>query len=293
MYRLLSPSLGRGLLRAAGRRCRTCSARLLPGPAGGRAPEVTVPAFRVAPRGGGPGLLPLLAGEGRGPGGAGRAGTGAQAGPGDLRAPSRSARLVLEARCGRRAGGAAGSGRGRRRGRGGRDRGRDHPAAEESQGEAAFASRARSLALRVRSARSSFPNAGWGAPGVELPGIRWVMVGCGGAVLASIQACQTPEPAVRPLQSPVQMEGAPRASLFYLSKMSGNVVVFNREPAGLKRLASRSGHVCGVQKMHLSVACAQLGSVLSLKPSSSPRSFLFCRPQVISCLPSGSLLPQC
>ncbi|XP_044105134.1 tetratricopeptide repeat protein 19, mitochondrial [Neovison vison] len=61
MYRLLSPSLGRGLLRAAGRRCRTCSARLLPGPAGGRAPEVTVPAFRVAPRGGGPGLLPLLA----------------------------------------------------------------------------------------------------------------------------------------------------------------------------------------------------------------------------------------
>ncbi|XP_045840625.1 tetratricopeptide repeat protein 19, mitochondrial [Meles meles] len=61
MYRLLSPSLGRGLLRAAGRRCRTCSARLLPGPAGGRAPEVAVPAFRVAPRGGGPGLLPLLA----------------------------------------------------------------------------------------------------------------------------------------------------------------------------------------------------------------------------------------
>ncbi|XP_032697260.1 tetratricopeptide repeat protein 19, mitochondrial [Lontra canadensis] len=61
MYRLLSPSLGRGLLRAAGRRCRTCSARLLPGPAGSRAPEVAVPAFRVAPRGGGPGLLPLLA----------------------------------------------------------------------------------------------------------------------------------------------------------------------------------------------------------------------------------------
>ncbi|XP_044941369.1 tetratricopeptide repeat protein 19, mitochondrial [Mustela putorius furo] len=61
MYRLLSPSLGRGLLRAVGRRCRTCSARLLPGPAGGRAPEVAVPAFRVAPRGGGPGLLPLLA----------------------------------------------------------------------------------------------------------------------------------------------------------------------------------------------------------------------------------------
>ncbi|KAM8956228.1 tetratricopeptide repeat protein 19, mitochondrial [Lycaon pictus] len=61
MYRLLSPSLGRGLLRAAGRRCRACSAHLLPGPAGGRAPEVRVPAPRVAPRGGGPGLLPLLA----------------------------------------------------------------------------------------------------------------------------------------------------------------------------------------------------------------------------------------
>ncbi|XP_040309042.1 tetratricopeptide repeat protein 19, mitochondrial isoform X1 [Herpailurus yagouaroundi] len=61
MYRLLSPSLGRGLLRAAGRRCRDCSARLLLGPAGGRAPEVEVPASRVAPRGRGPGLLPLLA----------------------------------------------------------------------------------------------------------------------------------------------------------------------------------------------------------------------------------------
>ncbi|XP_030152047.1 tetratricopeptide repeat protein 19, mitochondrial [Lynx canadensis] len=61
MYRLLSPSLGRGLLRAAGRRCRDCSARLLLGRAGGRAPEVGVPASRVAPRGRGPGLLPLLA----------------------------------------------------------------------------------------------------------------------------------------------------------------------------------------------------------------------------------------
>ncbi|XP_042773395.1 tetratricopeptide repeat protein 19, mitochondrial isoform X2 [Panthera tigris] len=61
MYRLLSPSLGRGLLRAAGRRCRDCSARLLLGPAGGRAPEVGVPASRVPPRGRGPGLLPLLA----------------------------------------------------------------------------------------------------------------------------------------------------------------------------------------------------------------------------------------
>ncbi|XP_045343454.1 tetratricopeptide repeat protein 19, mitochondrial isoform X5 [Leopardus geoffroyi] len=61
MYRLLSPSLGRGLLRAAGRRCRDCSARLLLGPAGGRASEVGVPVSRVAPRGRGPGLLPLLA----------------------------------------------------------------------------------------------------------------------------------------------------------------------------------------------------------------------------------------
>ncbi|KAF6300070.1 tetratricopeptide repeat domain 19 [Rhinolophus ferrumequinum] len=61
MYRLLIPSLGRGLLRAAGRRCGVCSARLLPGPAGGRAPEVQVPPFRVAPHGGGSSLLPLLA----------------------------------------------------------------------------------------------------------------------------------------------------------------------------------------------------------------------------------------
>ncbi|XP_016000615.1 tetratricopeptide repeat protein 19, mitochondrial isoform X3 [Rousettus aegyptiacus] len=61
MYRLLVPSLGRGLLRAAGRQCRICSARLVPGPAGGRAPEVEVPPSRVAPHGGGLGLLPLLA----------------------------------------------------------------------------------------------------------------------------------------------------------------------------------------------------------------------------------------
>lgn len=114
MYRLLVPRLGRGLLRAAGRRCGICWARPRPGPAGGRAPEVEVPPSRVAPHGGGLGLLPLLAGEGREPGGDGRAGTGARAGPGDLRAPSRSARVVLEARCGRRGGGAAGSGRGRR-----------------------------------------------------------------------------------------------------------------------------------------------------------------------------------
>ncbi|XP_044601442.2 tetratricopeptide repeat protein 19, mitochondrial isoform X3 [Equus asinus] len=61
MYRLLIQSLGRGVLRAAGRRCRGCPARPLPGPAGGRLPEVEVPPSRVAPRGRGPGLLPLLA----------------------------------------------------------------------------------------------------------------------------------------------------------------------------------------------------------------------------------------
>ncbi|XP_023385758.1 tetratricopeptide repeat protein 19, mitochondrial isoform X2 [Pteropus vampyrus] len=61
MYRLLIPSLGRGLLRAAARRCRICSARLLPGPAGGRAPELVVRPSQVAPHGGGLGLLPLLA----------------------------------------------------------------------------------------------------------------------------------------------------------------------------------------------------------------------------------------
>ncbi|XP_019497034.1 PREDICTED: tetratricopeptide repeat protein 19, mitochondrial [Hipposideros armiger] len=61
MYRLLIPSLGRVLLRAGGRQCRVCSARLPLGPAGRRAPEVEVPPSRVAPHGGGSGLLPLLA----------------------------------------------------------------------------------------------------------------------------------------------------------------------------------------------------------------------------------------
>ncbi|XP_047402843.1 tetratricopeptide repeat protein 19, mitochondrial isoform X2 [Sciurus carolinensis] len=61
MYRLLSWSLGRGLLRAAERRYRGYSARLLPGPAGGPGPEMEVPPPRVAPHGRGPGLLPLLA----------------------------------------------------------------------------------------------------------------------------------------------------------------------------------------------------------------------------------------
>jgi hypothetical protein len=136
MYGLLSRSLGRGLLRAAGRRCWGCSARPLPGRVGGLELDAVVSPHRVVPRGRGPGLLPLLAGEGRGPGGAGRAEAGPQAGPGDLRALSRSARLVLEARCAGGGGGAAGSGRGRHRGRGRRGRGRDHPAAEASQGEA-------------------------------------------------------------------------------------------------------------------------------------------------------------
>lgn len=78
MFRLLSPALGRGLLRAAARRRRVCSAHLLPGPAAGRAPDVEVPRSRVAPPGGGSGLLPQLAGEGCGPGGArGAGGAGA------------------------------------------------------------------------------------------------------------------------------------------------------------------------------------------------------------------------
>lgn len=61
MFRLLGAGLGRALLRAAGRRGRRCWAHLPPGPAGGRAPAVGVPPPRVAPQGGGPGLLPLLA----------------------------------------------------------------------------------------------------------------------------------------------------------------------------------------------------------------------------------------
>ncbi|XP_036869023.1 tetratricopeptide repeat protein 19, mitochondrial isoform X3 [Manis javanica] len=61
MYRLLITSLGRGLLRAAGRWRPYCSARLLPGLARGWAPEVQVPPFRVPPHGWGLGLLPPLA----------------------------------------------------------------------------------------------------------------------------------------------------------------------------------------------------------------------------------------
>ncbi|KAM9045193.1 tetratricopeptide repeat protein 19, mitochondrial isoform 5-T5 [Megaptera novaeangliae] len=61
MYRRLGAGLALGLLRVAGRRGRSRSARLLPGPAGGRAPVAVVPPCREAPRGLGPGLLPLLA----------------------------------------------------------------------------------------------------------------------------------------------------------------------------------------------------------------------------------------
>ncbi|XP_059853367.1 tetratricopeptide repeat protein 19, mitochondrial isoform X1 [Delphinus delphis] len=61
MYRILGAGLALRLLRVAGRRGRGCPARLLPGPAGGRAPAADVPPCREAPRGLGPGLLPLLA----------------------------------------------------------------------------------------------------------------------------------------------------------------------------------------------------------------------------------------
>ncbi|XP_036691321.1 tetratricopeptide repeat protein 19, mitochondrial isoform X1 [Balaenoptera musculus] len=61
MYRRLGAGLALGLLRVVGRRGRSRSARLVPGPAGGRAPVAVVPPCREAPRGLGPGLLPLLA----------------------------------------------------------------------------------------------------------------------------------------------------------------------------------------------------------------------------------------
>uniref|UniRef100_A0A8C6BTH2 Tetratricopeptide repeat protein 19, mitochondrial n=1 Tax=Monodon monoceros TaxID=40151 RepID=A0A8C6BTH2_MONMO len=57
MHRILGAGLALRLLRVAGRR----GARLLPGPAGGRAPAADAPPCREAPRGLGPGLLPLLA----------------------------------------------------------------------------------------------------------------------------------------------------------------------------------------------------------------------------------------
>ncbi|XP_030717202.2 tetratricopeptide repeat protein 19, mitochondrial isoform X1 [Globicephala melas] len=61
MHRMLGAGLALRLLRVAGRRGRGCPARLLRGPAGGRAPAADVPPCREAPRGLGPGLLPLLA----------------------------------------------------------------------------------------------------------------------------------------------------------------------------------------------------------------------------------------
>ncbi|XP_026986930.1 tetratricopeptide repeat protein 19, mitochondrial isoform X3 [Sagmatias obliquidens] len=61
MHRILGAGLALRLLRVAGRRGRGCPARLLPGPAGGRAPAADVPPCREAPRGLGPGLLSLLA----------------------------------------------------------------------------------------------------------------------------------------------------------------------------------------------------------------------------------------
>ncbi|XP_022416626.1 tetratricopeptide repeat protein 19, mitochondrial isoform X2 [Delphinapterus leucas] len=61
MPRILGAGLALRLLRVAGRRGRGCPARLLPGPAGGRAPAADAPPCREAPRGLGPGLLPLLA----------------------------------------------------------------------------------------------------------------------------------------------------------------------------------------------------------------------------------------
>uniref|UniRef100_A0A8C9CBG2 Tetratricopeptide repeat protein 19, mitochondrial n=1 Tax=Phocoena sinus TaxID=42100 RepID=A0A8C9CBG2_PHOSS len=61
MHRILGAGLALRLLRVAGRRGRGCPARLLPGPAGGRAPAADVPPCRGAPCGLGPGLLPLLA----------------------------------------------------------------------------------------------------------------------------------------------------------------------------------------------------------------------------------------
>lgn len=128
MYRLLSPSLGGRLLRAAGRCCWVSSAPWIPGTQGSRASEVKAQPIRVPPPGRGLGLLPLLAGEERGLGWAGRSETGARAGPADLSAPC-SARLVLETR-GHWRGAAAGGGCG------GRDGGSDHPAAEACQSEA-------------------------------------------------------------------------------------------------------------------------------------------------------------
>lgn len=74
-------------MRAAGRRCGGCTARLLPERAGDAGPGAERLRTRGAPARG-HGVLPLLAGERCAPGGAGPAGAGtgtrARAGPGDL-----------------------------------------------------------------------------------------------------------------------------------------------------------------------------------------------------------------
>lgn len=67
MFRLLRWRLGRTLLRAAGRRCGGCTARLLPERAGDTGPGAGGLRSRGAPARG-QGLLPLLAGERRVPG---------------------------------------------------------------------------------------------------------------------------------------------------------------------------------------------------------------------------------
>lgn len=72
MFRLLRWRLGRTLLRAAGRRCGGCAARLLPERAGDTGPGAEGRPSRGTPARG-QGLLPLLAGERRAPG-RGRAG---------------------------------------------------------------------------------------------------------------------------------------------------------------------------------------------------------------------------
>lgn len=67
MFRLLRWRLGRTLLRAAGRRCGGCTARLLPERAGDTGPGTERLRTRGAPARG-HGVLPLLAGERCAPG---------------------------------------------------------------------------------------------------------------------------------------------------------------------------------------------------------------------------------
>lgn len=186
MFRLLSPSLGRGLLRAAGRRCRGCSAHLPPGPAGGRAPEAEAPPLRVAPQGGGPGLLPLLAGEGGGRGGSSGGARGAGR-AGDLRALS--AALAWFSR-------PAGAEE------------EEEPGAGGAAGEAADEAEAEIIRLLKRAKvrrpvgarpRLLFAEARWRPEG-EVPGKAGVVGGPGG--VGTLRARQPLQPPVRPLQAP-------------------------------------------------------------------------------------------